>query len=322
MSVRLRLGSSMFGCLLAAACAPVPVVEKPVAPPAAAEVPEDTTIENFERRHADRARNFARQGRWAEAAYAWEVLVLLRPENAAYRKGLDDARGQIRQMTGERIEKAEAARKSGDARQAEQLYLRVLALDADHAGAIDGLRALEKERSARLNHSRVARANGQTMRAPKPAAPVAYVERRDLDYGVMLFHQGDYGASLATLDKYLKANPKDELGRRYVAESHLQLGHQRLGQGRREEALAHFEKARSYRKLDTPELDTTIRGIRSTLAEEQYQKGVRAYAEDIRLAMTYWERSLQYDPGHTRSQLRLDQAKEAAKKLDRIRTSP
>ena len=97
-----------------------------------------------------RALQLEDEGQWADAAWAWEVLVVLRPAHAPYRERAAALRQRIAAAVAEQLERAEAAQRRGAPDQAATHYLRALALQPDHAQAADALRALERERNRRM----------------------------------------------------------------------------------------------------------------------------------------------------------------------------
>ena len=261
-----------------------------------------------------------RKERLAEAALQWEILALLEPHKREYGRRLEETRTLIRKAVAKQLRVAEKARSQGEVDQASLAYLKTLALDPLNQTAAQGLRALEQERVRTSLLARAPRITMPTDPAPhaKPVPAFGANDQRDLDLGVMLYRQADYVGSIRVLDKFLQDNPADDQARQYLAESHIQQGRQFVQQGKKEEALASFEKARGLRKPDTSELSNQIRALKKTLAEEYYQQGLRVYQTDLTKAMQYWQRSLLYDPNHMQAGLRLEQARRIQQKLKTI----
>src|SRR5262245_43800530 len=65
-----------------------PTVSITVEPPAA-------SLTELERNYRERAAAFARDGRWAEARAAWEVLLLVEPDSPSYRQQYELAQTRI-----------------------------------------------------------------------------------------------------------------------------------------------------------------------------------------------------------------------------------
>ncbi|HET8746185.1 MAG TPA: polysaccharide deacetylase family protein, partial [Ramlibacter sp.] len=124
----------------------------------------------FEHALRERALLQMQQGRLAEAAQAWEVLVALRPHSADYRARLARTREQIAELVPERLRLAQAALRRGDSEGASMQFLAVLALQPEHAQAADALRAIERERVRRQHLGKFSR---YTLERRPPAPPSA-----------------------------------------------------------------------------------------------------------------------------------------------------
>ena len=268
----------------------------------------------------DRALTLMRDGSLADAALQWEILTLLEPDTQEYRRRLDETRALISKATAEHLRTAEKAMDQGQTEQASLAYLKVLAVNPLNQTAAQGLRALEQEKLRTGQLARVPRIAMPTGTIPRtrPAPTTEANERRDLDLGVMLYRQRDYPGSIRVLGKYLQDYPADGLARQYLAETHIQQGRLLVQQGKKEEALASFEKAQRLDEPDTPELINQIRALKKNLAEEYYQQGLRVYQTDLTKAMQHWQRSLQYDPNHVQAGVRLEQSRQIQKKLKTI----
>ena len=124
-------------CAVVAACASLsaPDAERPpdathIAP--ALSTPQATSdsvaVSGFEQQLRERATLQDRQGHLAEAATAWELLVLLRPDADDYRERLGRTRRMIAAAVSERQERAAQALRRGDVDAATAHYLSALAL--------------------------------------------------------------------------------------------------------------------------------------------------------------------------------------------------
>jgi hypothetical protein len=142
---------------LAAGCAGVPPANPPPDASALPALPSKTApaaasakaVDRFERRWQERVREQQQSGCAADAAVSLEVLTLLRPEDAALRAELDALRRQLAAGAAELMKRARQAQARGGLDAAEAQFLEVLALQPDHAGAAEALRALERERNRR-----------------------------------------------------------------------------------------------------------------------------------------------------------------------------
>lgn len=168
-----RLGW-MALCLWLAACGSAPPREPAGAMPLPVETGADSSLAAFERTQQERALQFTQQGRYAEAADAWEVLVLLRPEATAYREKLEQAQAKAESDAGDHLRRADQARRRGDLDSAQTQYLLVLQQQPDQVQAADALRAIERERNRRSYLGRLSRVTlGKRGGGGTEAAPVA-----------------------------------------------------------------------------------------------------------------------------------------------------
>ena len=131
-----------------------PELPVPVAVPVPVWVPRQST---FERSQRDRAIAFLQQRRLAEAAIAWEILALLRPDVEVYRERLLETQRQIDARVAERLPQAALSLQRGQIDEAFQQYLAVLALQPNNLAAADALRALERDRNARQHLGKLSR---------------------------------------------------------------------------------------------------------------------------------------------------------------------
>lgn len=212
-------------CACLAACgSPAPVVAPtPDPPPLELPTRSDDTVPAYERRLHARAAALERQGRFAEAAFAWEVLALLHPEHG---ERLTELNQRIESLAAERLQRARQAQAKGDVTTAEQVYLSVLALQPDHAEAAASLRAIERARTQRTlgQPSRTILARrGPPNPSPKPAesAPTAG-DSLELEHVSMLARQGELDDAIGVLERRLATRPRDDSARRLLANLHFQ----------------------------------------------------------------------------------------------------
>lgn len=135
------------------------------APVPAAETRADSTITRFAQEQRRRAEQAEADGRWADAAWAWEVLQVLQPADAQTVARLDAARRQITVLSRQHREQALAAEQRRDHDAAQREWLQVLALDPHDAEAAAALREIERSRSARSRR-------GRFLRPAPPRGPV------------------------------------------------------------------------------------------------------------------------------------------------------
>lgn len=170
--------------LLLAGCAVAPPAAEPPAPPAGiatapAPSPLADGLSEFEAQQRVRALIAEDRERWADAAWAWEVLTVLRPEHAPYRHRAAAVQRRIDSAVADQLAQGQSARQRGALDTAAQHYLRALALQPLQAEAADALREIERERNRRLYLGKRSRFTASLrhaltpppVRVPAPATP-------------------------------------------------------------------------------------------------------------------------------------------------------
>lgn len=277
MSGRIGRWPVALGVLaLLAACGSAPVAT-PGAQPVDDGVPASNAspqLTAFETRQRERALLLTKQGRLADAAVAWEVLTVLRPESADYRDRLAETRRQIDAAVAERLQRASQAQRRGDSDAAMQQYLAVLALQHDHAQAADALRSIERDRNKRSylgKYSRLTltrRAMAEAEMAPVDSAKPG--ERHaELEHASLLASQGEFADAIALLERRVAANRRDAAATQLLADVHYQHGI----------ALAASDRSAAITALERAvKLDPRHARARSRLAELKRNSDGRATA--------------------------------------------
>ena len=125
--------------------------ERCARPPGSVGVTGPSPVAAFEQRQRESAPPARRRGRLAEAALAWEILTVLRPDSAEYRDRLTDTQRLIDAAVADRSQRAVQATSAAISKAHREQYLAVLALQPDQAQAAEALRSIERERNRR-NH--------------------------------------------------------------------------------------------------------------------------------------------------------------------------
>ena len=196
----------------------------------------------FEQAQVARAQDQVKEGQLAEAAWTWEALTVLRPDNAGYRDSLAATRQLIDSGVAERLEKARAAQKRGDLEGASASYLGVLALQPDNEAAADALRGIEKERNqksylgkpTRLTLRKApppvaakpatgakAQAAGAAGKDTAQAAAPAGSDRNELEHIAMLAAQGELAEPIRLLERRAPQDRNDPSAKRLLADLYV-----------------------------------------------------------------------------------------------------
>jgi tetratricopeptide (TPR) repeat protein len=257
------------------------------------------------------------EGRYGEAAQHWEVLHMLHPEQPVYAEKLAEARSRGAQAATQRVQEGQQARRQGQTERAVALYLRALSADPGNAEAAQGLREIQKE-SDRRAYAGAGRGSSEApQRGAARSAPSA-AERRDLDSGIMLLHQGDPAAAVQALESYLRKYSRDDLGRKTLQEAYVDQARRLAQDGKRELALAELEKAVDLRDKSNSELMRSVQSLRKEIAEDYYQQGLRAQSTNLSQAIALFEKCLKYDPEHVQAARGLERARRMEQNLRSI----
>jgi tetratricopeptide (TPR) repeat protein len=263
-------------------------------------------------------------GDLAASAEQWQILTIIEPDDAGFRQELESTRAAMARAAATNYDNGLAARKRGDSDEAARLMLQVLALEPDRADAMKVLRDIEAERIARVQGAResrvrrdgeLAKKNGQEAASPEMAE---YRRSYDLEQTIALLEAGDAQGGIRELHRYLKANPKDKAGRRRIADVVFEQAEKLDTPPTRETAEFLYQQAIEFRGEASPTWDARLAATRKTLANEYYEKGMRAYRGDFELAIRHWQTCLKYNPQQANCSLRLKEAQAFQKQLNRI----
>lgn len=216
----------------------------------AAPQPAGTSLSAFEAAQRQRALEQERQGRLADAAWTWEVLSVLKPDNAEYRDSLAAVRRQIDAAVADRLQRAQQAQKRGETESATTQYLTVLSLQPDNAQAAEALRSLERERNRRSylgKPSRITLARRASEAESKPAARAAAAtatqDRNELEHIALLANQGELDEAIAQLERHVAADRRDAAARQMLADLYFQKADKLGGRGQKQAAIAWLQKS-------------------------------------------------------------------------------
>lgn len=197
-----------------------------MAPPAATGVARpEAALDTFQRRQREAARLAEQQTRWIDAAWAWDVVLALEPDDRealARRAAAIDAADQ---GASERRQRARAAQQRGDLDTAVQLYIDTLALRPDDATAATALREIETARAPRRSAAAVAvrAAPRAATRAPAPVAAAVRAApppgpRNEFEHAGLLARQGEFEAAIKLLEPLALAPGGDREARNALAD--------------------------------------------------------------------------------------------------------
>lgn len=208
--------------LLFTGCAVQQPASLPESPPAvAAPTPSAAParpVLALEAAQREAARAAAQAGRWADAAWAWDIVLVLAPQDAEAQDGRQRALAQAQAGVAQRLPLAKTARARGQVDLASRLYLEILALSPGHPEAANALRGIERERAKRQAVSGFARRLMLPDASRSGAQADAAARRLDLEHASLLADQGDIDAAIAVLLPTPSSQPGDAASRRLLAQ--------------------------------------------------------------------------------------------------------
>jgi tetratricopeptide (TPR) repeat protein len=297
---------------------PAPEAEAPTSRPSASDARKSDVIAN----HRKLAETAKKDGDLATAAVQWQIVVLLAPDNDSYRRELAAARAAIPVQVKEQLQVGSAAMAAGDLDRASQAMLRVLALDSSQSDAAAALRDIDRRRLTRIQADRAAKvvrledkvAIAGTMRAQAAELGDGF----DLEQALLMLRAGDATGGIRDLKAYVDANPGNRAVRQRIGAAVAERARELEDQGSREQALQLYEQATALRGDGAGAWAARVPPLRRAVSQDYFEKGSRVYRTNLAQAITLLETSIRYDPANTQAALKLQDAKQARAKLDKI----
>ncbi len=209
--------------VLLSACAlrPTPHLPPAAAPlPTAPEGPPAAVMAYLAEQRAIAAAA-ATEGRWVDAAWAWDIVLALSPQDETAQKGRAAALGHVQAQVTERLPLARTARARGQIDLASRLFLEILALAPGHLEAANALRTIERDRARRQAVGSFARALAPPDPTRSDAQARTSARRLDLEHASLLAGQGDIDAAIALLLPTPTSRPGDAASRKLLADLYL-----------------------------------------------------------------------------------------------------
>lgn len=240
--------SAMIVPLLAACASTVPtqppplsIERQPLPLPRGRDV-----VESFEDRQRAQAETAMQQRRWADALWAWDVVLALAPRDAKAREQRHRVRVQAEAAAAERRTRARQVRQKGDADGAMRLYLDALAHWPDDAESAEALREMERQRTRRGNATGYRAHGALPARRSTPedgkAAAAVVAGQNELEHASLLAGQGDLDAAIAMLQPLAVGRRPDPAVRSLLADFYWRKAEQ-LGAKDPHAAIGFLQRA-------------------------------------------------------------------------------
>lgn len=292
---------------------PIQFVTKPVTKLAKAPAPPPAYASASSREKL--AATYMEQGRYADALLQWKILYTLHPDDARYETRVHQTEEHIDTLATKRQRAGIAALDKGDYATARHELLATLALDPTRVDVLDYLRRIEYDRVWRIQSAKLEKLK---ITEDRKAPNVGEQERSYFELGTLMFREGDYSGAVREIQKYLNSYPGDAQAKKLISDSYAKLATQQRQQGQLQNALANVEQAKRFNADNAPANRKAEQELRNALANEYYEKGLRALRSDLKLAVELLEKALEYNPQHAKARAKLADAQRMQKKLEEI----
>lgn len=250
-----------------------PLPEAVTVPPPAAAVRSD--VDRAIDQRVALARQHLAAGDPRAAAVEWQILILLAPQNPDFRRELAASRDAAQRGARERLDAARAAQRNGQAERAVEAYVQALAYEPGNAEAARALRELDRQRYARIQADRAARAKNE-MAAPARTVPGdGPGDGYDVDQALEMLAAGDLAGGLRDLKAWVEANPRQRSTRQRIGAAVYDKGRELEAIGAREQALSAYESAVALAGEAPAEWTTRIAALKKALAEGRPERTPR-----------------------------------------------
>lgn len=298
--------------------------------------PPATLSEDFPAEREKLARQLAKKGDLSGALAQWRVLERVGPNGRSAARERRKLEARIDKKVKATFAKAKDDLAKGRSTQAWKGFLRVVRLDPNHTGALAELQALEVRR-LRRSRSRVVEslyqkeleaAKAETRKAAAPAKKPdkstgktqpqdsENPRSRSLSRSRDLIEKAAFRKSITALEQHLKSYPEDREAKELLSLSHRRLGLELYEEGRLREALPHLKASRTLGTgADAERVGKALSETKRRLAQESYEKGLRAFQTDVDQAIIFLQETLVYDPNHAKAQVFLSRARKIKETL-------
>lgn len=255
---------------------------------------------------------YMEQGRYADALLQWKILQTLHPDDERYERQVEQTKEHIDKLAGQRYRLGIAALEKGDIPGARHELLATLALDPTHTAALENLRRTEFDRVWRIQTAKLEKLKtAEDRKAPN----VGEQERSYFELGTQMLREGDYPGAVREIQKYLNSYPNDVHAKKLISEAYAKLAAQQQRQGLLHNALGNIEQAKRFNATSNSK---TEKDVRSALANDYYEKGLRTLRHDLKVAIEMFNKALEYNPQHAKAREKLTDAQRMQKKLEEI----
>ena len=271
------------------------------------------------------ANDYYKKNDYANSLTQWKILRTIQPDNVEFKNRIRVLEVLIKRRSKMHLNHGREAIKRNDYKTAELSLLKALALNPRHTKALTLLKKIEAGRVENIQQAKTRRLKKkQLAKLHQDLDSYQTIsnntqEQFYLEMGLSLFQKGDWSGSIREIEKYLSINEHDQKAKNTVAKSHFKLSRRFESRGHLEPAIQHLKDGMKHTKRVTEEQIEKLTELKITLSENFYINGVKTYRSDIKQAILYWERAIDYNPNHFKAKNRLAKANQMQKNLNKIK---
>jgi predicted house-cleaning noncanonical NTP pyrophosphatase (MazG superfamily) len=265
---------------------------------------------------------YANPATWLRAAKAMEdkgdlqaAMFNLRVARTVSRRdrkinaAIERVETKIANLSDKKMGQGNRAVRQGRLTRAKRYYLQVLSINPKHKEALEALRKIDMRASMASMKKKVARSTNNYNGGKKkkslangyPDEAYAYSRQAILQAGDK---QTDPTIYIKEIEAHLTNYPKDKEVRELLSKTLLKQIDKAFESENYNDALRYIEQTERVFNSDNKRL-SQIQQQRKAYGKKLYIKGVRSARDEPKLAITYWEYALQFDPEDEKSRLRL-----------------
>ena len=255
--------------------------------------------------HKELAHDAYKSNRFYESLHHWKKLNELYPDNQEFQDRIFILNKLIKRRVKIGLDSAKQAMKRKEYVVAVNEFEKILILDPTNNVAIKYLAQLNKDEKNKNNIIPNNETTSESLENSSLDTDEANNDLRILEDGLNLIDQREWARAVTTLKKYIKRNPEDDIAKNYLSTVHLQLSKEYYDKKQFQAAIKYFEFAVNYSNDNKIKLEQELKSLNLEIAHRYYIEGVKAYKTNKKLAISFWKKTLKYNPSHLSATVRL-----------------
>ena len=255
--------------------------------------------------HKELAHNAYKSNRFHESLHHWKKLNELYPDNQEFQDRIFILNKLIKRRVKIGLDKANQAMKRNEYAVAVNEFEKTLILDPTNNVAIKYLAQLNRDEKNRNNLIPDSETTNEIIENSTFKTDETNSDLALLEDGLDLIDQREWAKAVIPLKKYIKHNPEDDIAKNYLSNAHVQLSKEYYKKRQFQAAMKHFEFAINYSSDNKIKLTQELKSLKLEIAHHYYIEGAKAYKTNKKLALSFWKKTLKYNPNHLSANARL-----------------